>query len=329
MALQVDRKTGVPLYVQLREQMAQMIESGLWRRGMKLPTERHLARVLGLSRNTVSLAYKGLADRGLVVSQQGRGTFVRGGDASRRDATTASDCQLELLLESVIDQVVELGHDLEEVEREFLQKLRERRRRLSEVQVAFVECNHEQLDYFSRSLELGAGVHVVPILLPELAAGPRKSTLLERLLKSDLVVTTFFHVEDVRRIVGSDVEVVGIALDPEVESMVRIAQLPRDCAVGLVCLSDVFGERVLKTLAQSGLDYFDIEMVTAPSEEALAEFLRRVDAVIVSPGRRRDVQTLCGPETEIIEFIYKPDAGSINTLQKILMGGEPIRKGRG
>ncbi len=330
MTLRVDRRNGVPLYVQLRDQMADLIKSGLWRRGFKLPPERHLAEVLGVSRNTVSLAYKGLADRGLVTSQQGRGTFVRGNPDAAPGGENGEDPEdrLKKLVDDLLDDVTELGLDLVAVERIFQRRLDARRSLLAGIDVAFVECNSEQLDFFTRSLELGAGVRVLPVMIDDLesdAAGVR-----DRLAEMDLVVTTFFHLDQVRDILGEEVEVLGIALDPEVETMVRLAQLPGDRPVALVCLSEVFAHRVQKSLEQSGLAHLDTRIELSRDAEALKSALADVDAAIVSPGRRRDVQILSGDEIPIIEFIYKPDAGSVNVLQRKLLerhrdrGGDSI-----
>jgi DNA-binding transcriptional MocR family regulator len=65
-----------PLYVQLKEALTGAIGSGVLPTGMRLPSERELARELGLSRTTVVTAYRELESLGLVRSHVGRGTFV-------------------------------------------------------------------------------------------------------------------------------------------------------------------------------------------------------------------------------------------------------------
>ncbi len=315
MAFKLDRDNGVPLYVQLREQISELIESRLWREGFKLPTERRLAEVLGVSRNTVSLAYNDLVDRGLIESHQGRGTFVRGDHSPVEDSQ--GDKQLDLLVESILDQVVNMGYDLSTIEGAFNRSIEARRSILARVRIAFVECNREQLDYFSNSLRLGAGIHVMPVLLSELLQG--QEDVMECVASADLVVTTFFHLAEVRNALGPDDEVLGIALDPEMETMVRIAQLPRGSKVGLICLSENFAHRVMKSMWQSGLDYYDVRIEISPDTEAVQYAVEQVDALIVSPGRRREVTRIAGPDKAIIEFIYKPDAGSINALQSRLL----------
>ena len=52
------------------------IDSGVWRPGEKLPTERELASRYAVGRNTVRRVLGNLESRGLVVRQVGRGTYV-------------------------------------------------------------------------------------------------------------------------------------------------------------------------------------------------------------------------------------------------------------
>ncbi|MCL6300503.1 GntR family transcriptional regulator [Streptomyces kronopolitis] len=53
------------------------IANGEREAGSRLPAARQLAKELGVQLVTVQSAYSQLRDEGLVLSQQGRGTFVR------------------------------------------------------------------------------------------------------------------------------------------------------------------------------------------------------------------------------------------------------------
>lgn len=65
-----------PLYVQLREALVARIANGEWKSGSALPNEIALAREFGLSPGTVRKALDWLVAAGIIVRQQGRGTFV-------------------------------------------------------------------------------------------------------------------------------------------------------------------------------------------------------------------------------------------------------------
>lgn len=72
----LDRSSDEPLYLQIRNQIFDLIRSGDLPSGARLPSERELARRLNVNRSTVSSAYKELVAEGLVEGQVGRGTVV-------------------------------------------------------------------------------------------------------------------------------------------------------------------------------------------------------------------------------------------------------------
>lgn len=68
--------SGQPKYMQLRDTLLAEIESGRWQPGARLPTEIDLTRQTTLSLGTVQRALRALVEDGIVVRQQGSGTFV-------------------------------------------------------------------------------------------------------------------------------------------------------------------------------------------------------------------------------------------------------------
>lgn len=67
---------GMPLYVQITEDLASRIESGELAPGDRLPPERELSQALGVNRLTLRRALRSLEGSGLIVRRQGRGTHV-------------------------------------------------------------------------------------------------------------------------------------------------------------------------------------------------------------------------------------------------------------
>lgn len=72
----LDRASGEPLHGQISRQIAQAIREGKLGRDAHLPSTRTLARMLGLSRNTVLIAYESLAAEDLIRSERGSRTRV-------------------------------------------------------------------------------------------------------------------------------------------------------------------------------------------------------------------------------------------------------------
>ena len=77
MKLKVDRNARVPIYLQLSQQIRELIFNGSLVDGYSLPSERALAGELGVHRNTIVRAYSELRDEGLLTSYQGVGYRVR------------------------------------------------------------------------------------------------------------------------------------------------------------------------------------------------------------------------------------------------------------
>ncbi|MGB9678764.1 MAG: GntR family transcriptional regulator [Thermoanaerobacteraceae bacterium] len=66
-----------PLYELALRKMEELIKTGQWKEGEKLPSEAKLAKQFGISRATLREAMRILEDEGLIVKQQGIGTFVK------------------------------------------------------------------------------------------------------------------------------------------------------------------------------------------------------------------------------------------------------------
>jgi GntR family transcriptional regulator len=71
--------SGVPIYVQLRDQLLAAIGAGALAPGEQMPTMREIAVAVRIDLNTVRRAYDELERLGVVALERGRGSFVRAG----------------------------------------------------------------------------------------------------------------------------------------------------------------------------------------------------------------------------------------------------------
>src|SRR3569833_1326245 len=85
------QNTGVPIYVQLRDQILALIGRGALKPGSQLPTMRQVAVALKIDLNTVQRAYAELERDGVLSKQRGVGTFVT--DASPPARNTRKQAQ--------------------------------------------------------------------------------------------------------------------------------------------------------------------------------------------------------------------------------------------
>ncbi|OIJ66460.1 GntR family transcriptional regulator [Streptomyces mangrovisoli] len=74
----IDRRGGIPAYVQIIQQVQQALRLGLLEPGDRLPTARAVVEATALNPNTVLKAYRELESQGLVETRRRHGTFVTG-----------------------------------------------------------------------------------------------------------------------------------------------------------------------------------------------------------------------------------------------------------
>jgi GntR family transcriptional regulator len=70
--------SGVPIYLQLIEQVKHAVETGALRAGEQLPGIRPLSEEFVINPNTVAKAYRELEHEGIIELRQGAGAFVSG-----------------------------------------------------------------------------------------------------------------------------------------------------------------------------------------------------------------------------------------------------------
>jgi GntR family transcriptional regulator/MocR family aminotransferase len=72
----LDPDSGLSLQNQIRQKLVDSIMSGTFPPGQRLPSSRRLAEQLGVSRNTVVLAYEQLVEEGFLDSRERSGIYV-------------------------------------------------------------------------------------------------------------------------------------------------------------------------------------------------------------------------------------------------------------
>ncbi len=109
--ININNTSGVLYYRQIFDQLEGLIRSGQLPPGAVLPSVRDLAKQTLVSLITIRRAYRDLADAGLILRQQGRGTFVAevSNTSNREEPQRAARSALE---QAVIQSIqVGIGHD--------------------------------------------------------------------------------------------------------------------------------------------------------------------------------------------------------------------------
>jgi|SRR5579884_1544770 len=121
MVLKLNPASGVPIYLQLMEQIKYAIETCAVRAGEQLPGIRRLAEELVMNPNTVAKAYRELEHEGVIELRHGAGAFVslKAGDKGRIERFERARPVMEATLRSLAD----LGLSEEEMRRLFESEL--------------------------------------------------------------------------------------------------------------------------------------------------------------------------------------------------------------
>jgi len=120
MLIQLNFKSGKPVYLQVVDQVKAAAASGALRTGEPLPSIRPLAEQLHVNRNTVAKAYTELEGQGVIETIVGRGCFLKENHTPFR-----KDVRLKMVAEEV-DAAIVQAHHLRVEEKEFLDLVKER-----------------------------------------------------------------------------------------------------------------------------------------------------------------------------------------------------------
>jgi GntR family transcriptional regulator len=120
MLLQINYKSGKPVYLQVVDQVKAAAAAGSMHAGEPLPSIRPLAEELRVNRNTIAKAYTELESQGVIETIPGKGCFIRPNNSPLK-----KDVRRKLLTEEV-DQVVVQAHHLQVPPPELIELVQER-----------------------------------------------------------------------------------------------------------------------------------------------------------------------------------------------------------
>jgi GntR family transcriptional regulator len=96
--IKLDLQSKTPLYLQMEQQIIDLILLGCLKENDQLPSVRNLARELGINPNTIQKAYQDMESRGIIYSVVGRGNFVASPSAAENLKRQECMAELERLL---------------------------------------------------------------------------------------------------------------------------------------------------------------------------------------------------------------------------------------
>ncbi len=125
----INPQSGVPMYLQLIEQVRHAIELGALRSGDQLPGMRRLAEQLVMNPNTVAKAYREMEHAGLITLRHGAGAFVAETTDGNRPAVREGRAAVNRTVSSLRAQGLDDGAIRRLFESELAEASREDRRK--------------------------------------------------------------------------------------------------------------------------------------------------------------------------------------------------------
>ena len=311
------QRLGMPIYLQVKSYILEKIKAGDYKPGNKLPTERELAQELGISRNTVSAAYKELLLEGTLEARQGRGTFLRnqseeGGSSGATEVSGSKRERVLRVIDTAMAKAIEIGFTLDQFAAIVSIRAQEKTIAVRSMRVAIVGCAVEYIKRYIAQVGQAANVSFEAVSLNDLAEGKVAAELLHA---CDLVVVPSEHHAVVANLMGNSAKILSIATVPNLEALLRLARLPAGTTVGVVASSREFVETLKSLLAKTMITGLEIEIMFETDLEEIRRFVLQNSVLVVAADRQNQVRQLLGDDgRDIIPFYYEIDQGSLNQL---------------
>lgn len=308
MHLRLNRKSALPIHVQLGAQLLHLIQTGHWPAGTRLPTVRQLAGTLRINRNTASKVFAELERGGHLSCEPGRGTFVSPRKAARKAG------QLQELL-GMMDEAVRRARRLGFAPAELAAALYARTTsggpaRLTRIAVLFVECNRPRLRRLGGQLAEALPLRMDSLLIEDLRRMVRRSPA--SLRRYALVATTFFHVREVRTLLAkSGIEVVGLLAQAGQQTLMRLAALPAGTTVGVT-------DHVKRSVGSAGLTHLRLVSSSGRDAPGLRRMLKKASLVVCSGPLAKRLRAMAPKGTEILVDDRSLDRAGIEMIRQRL-----------
>ncbi len=141
--LQIDFRSGLPIYTQIVNQVQAQVVGGVLKPGDQLPTVRALAEELRVNFNTVARAYRLLDEARIISTQQGRGTYITEIPPPKVTERLRKE-SLEALTQRYISEAMRLGFSKDEINGMAKEQLKAWKASTEQTQKERLESEHRE-----------------------------------------------------------------------------------------------------------------------------------------------------------------------------------------
>lgn len=142
----------------------------------------------------------------------------------------------------------------------------------------------------------------------------------ELLREVHVVATTFFHIQEVRRLLAkANKEVVALGVKPHLENLIQVAGIPQGTPTAVVCVSEYCALELKQSLEDAGIKGLEAILCGTDDLQKLAETLPGLPVVIASDFAADEVRPLLQPGQDLIALDYTTlDEGAISLLRSLV-----------
>ncbi len=318
MKITVDRTQSIPVYSQIKAQIAYQIVLGILKSGQRLPPIRQLATELGVAPLTVVQAFNELAADGLVETRHGSGTYVvelhpehiaESRRAAVEDAVTRSleDARIHGISEQEFVRVA-WARVFPGVEAGGLGR--------RAIMVGNYADDTPLLAAMVQDALAEYRLEVEPRTIQELRGDTYEVRSL--IAAADLILAVPLRLAETRRIAGPDKLVFGLPLNLDPAKREQLAQLPEDASLGMIVTESEFKQSMRNVVALYHPTQTDHPVVSIDEEQAVIDLLRTADAIVYSMGTRARMRPHLTGDALAIELLHIPDSAAIAELRRLL-----------
>lgn len=310
----VERSSGIPLYLQIKDQIINKMSMNNLSPGTLLPSIRKLADELDVATATVRHAYEVLEKEGFVVAHQGKGMLVADLDERARRFADEDQASVMGLFTTAIGRAFAMGASADQVRVAAAQAFAAWE---GVSQIVFVGSSQEFIDYYVPLLQAKLQDLDVEIRSRLLDDSTDLTDTLD-LFRLPLCVVTLVRSYGIVRDSLKDlpVPVLAVALNLSDASREELVSIPPQLRVALVVESrNLMGFRnmVEQYVALSRpMSFF------AAEHPELAVALRDFDVVLHTLGARQSIDQAAPARARRVELHFVPDQISLARIKQIV-----------
>lgn len=312
----INKQSKIPLYLQLKDSIKYSISTGAIQNAQQLPTVHGLAKQLGVNFETVRKAYKDLEREGLLSTERGVGTFVKAHSDSNLSSELKFNSRLDPqhFLKHSIRLLLQAGKTAEQVTAMVTEVVRQMSEESEKDVVVVAECNIRQAEEISAVLKDYLRVNVQPVLLTGLSEEIARMQKQNR--KVSMVITTGFHMDEVRRIIGDRLipfDYVITNMSPETRR--KLDAYPKTRRFGFIC-RDAEARDFYPESLKAELEIKSEIVSCLISETAkVADLLHHVDVLLAPPSVYETVKQIAPPTVPVFNVQDRVEPLSLRLLK--------------